>query len=74
MDACGSGARWNSSHIKDEVPDLPVKQIGRSETQDTACLVLIAIDESKSAEPWCSFKRRGTIWVPDDLCIVVINN
>ncbi len=80
MDPVDTYIRRNSSGVKNKIAYLSIENTGSLEAKDSrrmSCvtrLILIAIDQSKGCEIWCSLDHRKIIWVAYDLGEVVIDN
>lgn len=74
MNARGSRASWNCCHVEYKVPNLPVEDVGRTKAENTTCLVLIAINQTKASEPWCCLEYGWAVRVTYELSDVVIDD
>lgn len=64
----------DSSQVDDQVTDLPIEDIGCPETEDTPCLVLVAVDDTEAGEVGSRLKRGKTVGVADDQGVVVVDD
>ena len=76
MDTSSGFVGRDRSHVNDKIADLPPEDI-RSTVIQTVRSIWVTINETepvRASEVGCSFNGRDTVWVSDDLCVVVIDD
>lgn len=74
MDTCSTRRRRYRSQINDQILNLPVENIGGSEAQHAASLILVAIDDTESRKDGRGFQHGHAIGITDQLGEIVIND
>lgn len=65
---------WDVGNVDDEVADLAPENSNRFVRQRALVGILVAVNDTESSEVCCSLEQWGTVWIADELSVVVVNN